>query len=1699
MTAAPPTANLSDSLPAILALYNDGRCLEAWEIAQRFGPVDQWPGIDARILGARLLRHLGAQRLAVLIHLRAFRADPSHSVAQYYYLYRVHERRGALRAWRERQRFGAPVSDDPELLGDYHGQCAQLLGALRDFDRAEEHLARSREVVPERPYWYVERSGLFTLRDRFDEALAAAREGLTRHPHYPPLITSTADCLQMLGRGEDARELLQSASRTTQSSFVVAQLIHLLTQQRRHDEIPDAVTRFEQLAPLREKALDEWLTSTRAEVEQWRGDYAAALSHIERLDNPFHRRIGENLRTYLASGSGEQPRRVELPVPFVRQHHMTCAPATLTAISQFWNRPAEHLAVAEEICYDGTPDYSERNWADSNGWKTKEFRVDWPTARALIDRGIPFTLTTSDVASGHLQAAIGYDEPTRVLLVRDPTVHSTIEINVQDYLEHQASTGPRGMAMVPVERSALLDGVHLPDAEPYDLFYALQLALDRHDRPAAAECQRQLTARYPSHRLTHTARRTLAVYDANIREDLAATDALLQLFPNDQRLEINRLKCMRQISTRGERLEWLEARAADPQSDALLWLEYAEELRADDRRASDASYQVRRALRRRPDNPDAIRLLADLEWQAGRRADATELYRFAACLGPTREDLAQVYFQACRWVRQSETGFAFLRDRAERMGAQSGSPAMTLVGALEDLDRGDEAFVVLENAIERRPDDGALRLFAATKYSQYGRADGARFHLEAARGRVKHTAWLAEAAREARLQGERDQALGFWREILEVNPLELEAHRTVSTLLSEMSMRSAAGEHLEAYCARFPHHTGLHRLLYFSSAAEPAATREAILRRMIAIDPAEAWTMRELALNLAQQARFAEALGAAREAIALDRAGPIGYSIEAHVLKLDGRAGEAATCYREAILRSATTTDAIHGLLDVCGDTVDERKAALQFVQEQLEAQPVVGDGVLAFRAVARGVFTPDELLGALRRLHEQRPDLWQAGSAIVRHMTEMGGAQLDGALAIARGATERFATVAEVWLDLSHVHRARLEPEDEIVALSRCRELNPDWSEPIVRMADALERAGRPQETRQLFESAIKRAPLAPELRVRLALLLHRAGDTAGAIDTVRQAITIRPDFDWAWQVLTDWSLERGTIEETLNFARSMAEARPREVQAWLRLCDLCLRAQRPVDALAAADRAIEMSPRHAPAHDARAIVLTDLRRFRDAEEACHPESLAGRLPVELEGRAAWVDAQRGDVTRAIERMQALVTRSPEYAWGWGQLVEWLASKEQLAAAADAARRWAWLNPSYIVPLGWLGDIELRAGHRAAAKEVFQRALRLEPDYLFGGKRLFAIQKDERDYAGAARTLEIIRPYMTPDDAQVAQLELDAAQGNYREVLDRVRDLCRNPATPGNALSNAIDAVNVKDWQRALESTLRDVLDEPTWNADTPWLWARVRIRRNRLGRWSDYRRLVALGEPGKRGMAELLTAVGNRAREAPRTLARRIRVDWHLALIWFCCRHWRSDDQLWGKMGFALVCRGRLRLVARWMGDWRQRSGAESWMLQNLVIALFSLRRDQEGLEVLRRVVSAFSTNIDIGYRLRLWCALGAGLEGDLATADRLLHETPTAAVPSAERTLRELAVTLLDVLRAPVRTKLSAGQRAAIDASARADLRGASGRIGALARYRIARHSGDRWQQLLVWRELHPRVSYAVGMALVLVFLRLIASIG
>jgi hypothetical protein len=114
------------------------------------------------------------------------------------------------------------------------------------------------------------------------------------------------------------------------------------------------------------------------------------------------------------------------------------------------------------------------------------------------------------VISAHAQIVSGYDERRGTLFIRDPGSPSSVEALAVRFFETFRAHGPRGFLLAAPERAREIDSLSLPDAQLYDLLDALHGALDRHDRPAAAQASRTLSETAPQHRLCVLADRALA-------------------------------------------------------------------------------------------------------------------------------------------------------------------------------------------------------------------------------------------------------------------------------------------------------------------------------------------------------------------------------------------------------------------------------------------------------------------------------------------------------------------------------------------------------------------------------------------------------------------------------------------------------------------------------------------------------------------------------------------------------------------------------------------------------------------------------------------------------------------------------------------------------------------------------------------------------------------------------------------------------------------------------------------------------------------------------------------------------------------------------------------------------------------------------------------------------------------------------------
>ncbi len=309
-----------DQLQPIQEFYDQGLMLRAHAAAQTIGRVQEWRGVQGRVLGGRLAMNLGAPRLGRVLHMLAWREHPQDPAAQYYYARAIYERRGPLPAWEFLLKQGELPQAEPAQRADWLSLHAQIAGFLRDFQTAEQWLARAEAADPNHVWVFMERSDLLERQDRYQDALAVARNALALRPWYRPAVQQAANLLQMLDRDSDALELLRDASTHIESAPVVIQLAALETELHLYDEARKNWERAVELSALLEKGLAKWLAGRRSDAAYYCGDFEQAAALAKEAGNPFHEKIAEKLLETKGQG-----RRVALPVGFVRQHHMTCA------------------------------------------------------------------------------------------------------------------------------------------------------------------------------------------------------------------------------------------------------------------------------------------------------------------------------------------------------------------------------------------------------------------------------------------------------------------------------------------------------------------------------------------------------------------------------------------------------------------------------------------------------------------------------------------------------------------------------------------------------------------------------------------------------------------------------------------------------------------------------------------------------------------------------------------------------------------------------------------------------------------------------------------------------------------------------------------------------------------------------------------------------------------------------------------------------------------------------------------------------------------------------------------------------------------------------------------------------------------------------------------------------------------------------
>ena len=181
-------------------------------------------------------------------------------------------------------------------------------------------------------------------------------------------------------------------------------------------------------------------------------------------------------------------------------------------------KAADHLEVADAICYDGTPNHRELAHGPSGTDLRRQSSPSPGNGRRVLDRGVPLTLATVETQV-HLQAVIGYDEERGTLLDARPDAAGRPAVLVRAF--PRPATARSALAGWPSCRAIALNCSWGSSFLRCSVRQASPIgdALEKHDRQGAAQEHKSLETAAGGHRLELMARHALASYDADPRRN----------------------------------------------------------------------------------------------------------------------------------------------------------------------------------------------------------------------------------------------------------------------------------------------------------------------------------------------------------------------------------------------------------------------------------------------------------------------------------------------------------------------------------------------------------------------------------------------------------------------------------------------------------------------------------------------------------------------------------------------------------------------------------------------------------------------------------------------------------------------------------------------------------------------------------------------------------------------------------------------------------------------------------------------------------------------------------------------------------------------------------------------------------------------------------------------------------------------------
>ena len=320
-----------------------------------------------------------------------------------------------------------------------------------------------------------------------------------------------------------------------------------------------------------------------------------------------------------------------------------------------------------------------------------------------------------------------------------------------------------------------------------------------------------------------------------------------------------------------------------------------------------------------------------------------------------------------------------------------------------------------------------------------------------------------------------------------------------------------------------------------------------------------------------------------------------------------------------------------------------------------------------------------------------------------------------------------------------------------------------------LIGRAQAEVSQGKFDDARQDVDAALRDQPDNPVAGYFDAFLLGHSGKYQAAIERLQRIPNIE-NYPPALYLRASLQYVLGNVESARDAAEKYVAHVPDNAAGKTLLAAIELRQGQPQKAIDELQPIVTET-----SEDFKAIVLlataytmtkqpTKAAELYDRALKLHPDNAAIRLQLAKSHLSA------GDPKQAVNELEGIISASPESAEASALLVVSLTSEGRLDEAEKAANAFRERAPDKPLPLYLLGSVALSRNDPTTARQHFEEALKVDPNFFQAALSLAALDIQQGHRADAKQRYQSLLS-RTPNNVQamlaLAQLALDEHDNN--------------------------------------------------------------------------------------------------------------------------------------------------------------------------------------------------------------------------------------------------------------------------------------------------------------------------------------------